>query len=233
MMAGWSLVHVTEYLPRYKGHQRWTKNAWFSGLLVDTGHRWKRGSPPCWSHRPVSQQRTRFAMAAAIGTHGTAGVAGQCQHSLPSAAFVDVSSRSPLEINKREMLCTLMTFPQWLSKTTAPPHLKLLRPWRGLEERVPTDQQKRGHTESTVWPLGKASKQGEGGGGDNQVFMWRRASRGQPWYCPHGPLSYPGLIVPLNPTHGHVAKPPQTPTRGLCTYLHQHTLTRRPVDGPL
>lgn len=66
----------------------------------------------------------RFAMAAAIAAHGTVGVAGLCQHSLPSTALVDASSRSPLEINKREMLYTLMTFPQWLSKTTVP--LKLL-----------------------------------------------------------------------------------------------------------
>lgn len=41
---------------------------------------------------------------------------------------MDASSRSPLEINKREMLYTLMTFPQWLSKTKAA--IKLLcRGW--------------------------------------------------------------------------------------------------------
>lgn len=41
-----------------------------------------------------------FTMAAAIDTHGTVGVAALCQHSLPSSALVDASSRSPLEGNK-------------------------------------------------------------------------------------------------------------------------------------
>lgn len=163
-------------------------------------------------------------MAATIGTHGTAGVAGPCQHSLPSTALVDVSSRSPLERNKREMLYTLMTFPQWLSKTTAP--LKLLCPgwdWR----RVPTAQQRKGNTESTVCPLCKASQQE---GGNNQVFMWHGAYRGQPQYCPRSPLPYPGLIVPQDPTHGHVAKPPQSKLEFVHLLPPNKTLTHQPVD---
>lgn len=161
-------------------------------------------------------------MAAAIGAHGTVGVAGLCQHSLPSTVLVDASSSSPLEINKREMLYTLMTFPQWPSKTTAP--LKLLCPgWD--ERRVPTAQQRKGNTESTVCPLLQGQPTG---GGDNQVFMWHGAYRGQPRYCPLSTLPYPGLIVPQDPTHGHVAKPPQ-PKLGFCFffcfYFPQRTLT--------
>lgn len=53
-----------------------------------------------------------FAMAAAPGAHSSVGMTSLCQHSLPSTALVDASSRSPLEGNKREMLYTLMTFPQ-------------------------------------------------------------------------------------------------------------------------
>lgn len=160
----------------------------------------------------------QFAMAAAIGTHGTVGVAGLCQHSLPSTVLVDASSSSPLEINKREMLYTLMTFPQWPSKTTAP--LKLLCPgWD--ERRVPTAQQRKGNTESTVCPLLQGQPTG---GGDNQVFMWHGAYRGQPRYCPHSTLPYPGLIVPLDPTHGHVVKPPQP--RVFCLFFFLASTSR-------
>ena len=96
-------------------------------------------------------------------------------------------------------------FPTVALQKTAP--LKLLCPG-GDQRRVPNAHQRKGNTESTVCPLCKASQQG----GNNQVFMWHGAYRGQPQYCPHSPLSYPGLIVPLGPTHGHVAKPPQTKT---------------------
>lgn len=115
-----------------------------------------------------------------ICTPSTAGVAELCRHSLPSTALEDVSSRSPLERNKREMLYTLITFPQWLSKTTV--RLKLLCPgwdWK----KVPTALQRKGNTESTVCPLSKASQQGR----NNQVFMWYGAYSGQPQYCPHRP----------------------------------------------
>lgn len=132
------------------------------------------------SGRLVPQAVNRFAMAAAIGTHGTVGVAGQCQHSLPFTALVEGSSRSPLERHKREMLYTLMTFPQRLSETTAP--LKLVCPgWREWR-RVPTAQQRKGNTESTVCAPYKACQQGERVG-HNRIFMWHGACRGQPQYC--------------------------------------------------
>lgn len=108
-------------------------------------------------------------MAAPIGTHSTLGVAGVCQHSLPSTTEVDASSRSPLERNKGEMLYTLMTFPQWLSKTKAA--IKLLR--RGLD--CPQHQQRKRNTESTVHSVPAANW---GKRGDNQVFMWNGAYRG-------------------------------------------------------
>lgn len=117
-------------------------------------------------------------MAAAIGTHGTVGVADLCQHSLTSTALVEASSRTPLERNKREMLYTLMTFPQWLSKTTA--SLKLLGTgWR----RVHTAQQRKKNTESTVCPLCKASQK------EGIIRSLSEAYRGQPQYCPYCPPS--------------------------------------------
>lgn len=110
-------------LPAWVSLLFWKKGS----LLVDTGHLWKRGNPSCRASRGF-KAGIQFAMAAPIGTHGTLGVAGLCQHSLPSATEVDASSRSLLEINKREMLYTLMTFPQCLSKTKAA--IKLLcRGW--------------------------------------------------------------------------------------------------------
>lgn len=120
---------------------------------MDTGHLWKRGKPSC-RESPGFKAGTQFAMAAPIGTHGPMGVTGLCQHSLPSAAEGDASSRSPLEINKRGMLYTLMTFPQWLSKTKEA--IKLL--WL----RLPTAQQRKGNTESTVHSV-PAANSGETG----------------------------------------------------------------------
>lgn len=127
---GWSLEDRKEY----PGHSL-LPTAWVSllfwekgSLLVDTGHLWKRGNPSCRASQGF-KAGIQFAMAAPIGTHSTLGVAGVCQHSLPSTTEVDASSRSPLERNKGEMLYTLMTFPQWLSKTKAA--IKLL--CRGLD----------------------------------------------------------------------------------------------------
>lgn len=158
----WSTWHSTDQQPppqQVKGTFLEEQKAWFSSLLVyvDTGHLWRSWSHSQWaSGRLVFLAENPFAMAAAISTHGTVGVADLCQHSLPSTALVEASSRTPLERNKREMLYTLMTFPQWLSKTTA--SLKLLGTgWR----RVHTAQQrkkKKKNTESTVCPLCKASQ---------------------------------------------------------------------------
>lgn len=155
----WSTWHSTDQQPppqRVKDTFLKEQKAWFSSLLVyvDTGHLWRSWSHFQWaSGRLVFLAENPFAMAAAIGTHGTVGVADLCQHSLTSTALVEASSRTPLERNKREMLYTLMTFPQWLSKTTA--SLKLLGTgWR----RVHTAQQRKKNTESTVCPLCKASQ---------------------------------------------------------------------------
>lgn len=89
---------------------------------------------PVKERKPILPCVTRLSGRDSV-CHGSAykhtqhlGVASLCQHSLPSATEVDASSRSPLEINKREMLYTLMTFPQWLSNTKAA--IKLLcRGW--------------------------------------------------------------------------------------------------------
>lgn len=67
------------------------------------------------------------------------------------------------------------------------------------------------------------------GVGDNQVFMWHGAYSGQPLYCPHSALPHPGLIVPLDPTHGHVVKPPQ-PKLGFVHLLPPTNPDPQPVD---
>lgn len=177
-------------MAQYRSHTTWSTTAtsgkaWFSSLLVDadTGHLWKRGShSQRASDRLVFLAENRFAMAAAIGTHGTVGVADLCQHSLPSTALVEASSRTPLERNKREMLYTLMTFPQWLHKTTA--LLKLLGTGCRRVPQCSTEERKyRVHCLSTL--------QGQPNGGNNQIFMWHEAWMGQPWYCTHWPPLIP------------------------------------------
>lgn len=161
-------------------------------------------------------------MAAAMCTHSTVGVADLCQHSLPSTALVDASSRSPLERNKRETLYTLMTFPQWLSKTTAP--LKLLWPGWGWR-RVPTAHQRKGNTECTVCPLGEASQR-EG--------IIRSL-------CGMVPTVDSLTIVPTTPSlipvrlflwiqHIVTLRHPQNQNEGLCIYMPKQILTRQPVN---
>lgn len=147
----WSTWHSTDQQPppqRVKDTFLEEQKAWFSSLLVyvDSGHLWRSWSHFQWaSGRLVFLAENPFAMAAAIGTHGTVGVADLCQHSLTSTALVEASSRTPLERHKREMLYTLMTFPQWLSKTTA--SLKLLGTgWR----RVHTAQQRKKKIQSPL-----------------------------------------------------------------------------------
>lgn len=121
----WQNTHHTILYQQPESFSVMEEKIWFSSSLVDTGHPRKRGNSSSMCQDSVKAENW-FAMAACSGTHCTVRVAGLCRHSLPSAAQVDASSRSPLEINKREMLYTLMTFPQWLSKTTVP--LKLLCP---------------------------------------------------------------------------------------------------------
>lgn len=182
----WSTWHSTDQQPppqRVKDTFLKEQKAWFSSLLVyvDTGHLWRSWSHFQWaSGRLVFLAENPFAMAAAIGTHGTVGVADLCQHSLTSTALVEASSRTPLERNKREMLYTLMTFPQWLSKTTA--SLKLLGTgWRRVHTAQQRKKKYRVHCLSTL--------QSQPKGGNNQIFIWYEAYRGQPQYCPYCPPS--------------------------------------------
>lgn len=80
----------------------------------------------------------QFAMVAGKVAQGGVGAANRCQPSLPSRSSSDPSPKSPLEINKREMLNTLMTFPKGLSpKQQLPPKLLCLgRVRRGERERL-------------------------------------------------------------------------------------------------
>lgn len=142
-------------------------------------------------------------MAAAIGTHGTVGVAGLCQCSLPSTALEEVSSRSPLERNKRGMLYTLMTFPQWPSKNNSSP--LNCRALAGTGGESPLLNRGREILSALSVHCARPANRGW----DNQISMWHGAYSGQPRYCPRSPPPRPGLIVPPDPTHGHVETPPQ------------------------
>lgn len=108
-------------------------------------------------------------------------------------------------MDKREMLYTLMTFPQWLSKTTAPLKCIALAKTRGESPLLNRGRE-------ILSPLSVHSARPANGGG----VGGHGAYRGQPLYCPTSTLPYPGLIVPLDPTHGHIAKPPQPKL----TFLH-------------
>lgn len=97
-------------------------------------------------------------MAAAIGTHGTVGVAVLCQHSLTSRALVDASSRSPLEGNKSADALHFNDFPTVAFQNKSVP-FKIgaagLAKARG--ESLPLNRG-RENTESTVCPLRKAGQ---------------------------------------------------------------------------
>lgn len=98
----------------------WKKKVWFSVLLVNTGHLWKRGS--LLAVRPLGKFHSRESVCHGSGDRHTrhCGGARSVSALITIWALVDLSSRAPLQGNKREMLYTLMTFPQWLSKKQLP-----------------------------------------------------------------------------------------------------------------
>lgn len=87
------------------------EKAWFGSLLLDTGHLWMRGSPShCASDSRLSVYRRGQSVPSLITIHRL------------SECLLQESFRK----NQREMLYTLMAFPQCPPKTTAPQKLLFL-----------------------------------------------------------------------------------------------------------
>lgn len=83
-------------------------------------------------------------MAAPTGTHGTVGVAAQCQRSLTSSASLDASSRSPSQGNKSGDALHFNDFPTVaFQNRSAPFKNRRGRPGEG-QRRVPAAQQRKG-----------------------------------------------------------------------------------------